>query len=142
MEKENSPEAGAQEEKAQVPADNEDGQAPLIEDNSQGSGENEPDAAAQNKEKPSRENGRPGNGFGIISFDKHVEDGTISQETCDAIKKYEENKPQAPEKEISDENKKTAGEKEGERPQLPENRQEQKTADTTETETTEEYIGA
>ena len=36
--------------------------------------------------------GRTGRGRGSISFDQLVKDGTISQETCDAIKAYMEEK--------------------------------------------------
>ena len=61
--------------------------------------------------QPPQMNGKgPEDGFGFIEFKNCVEDGTISQETYDAITKYmEENKPELPE-----------GMKEGERPELPE----------------------
>ena len=61
--------------------------------------------------QPPQMNGKgPEDGFGFIEFKDYVEDGTISQETYDAITKFmEENKPDLPE-----------GMEEGERPELPE----------------------
>ena len=114
----------------EAPSDNGFGQAP--ETNGQQSGEAPSDSGfgqapemngQQSGEAPSDDgNGQmdrmhdrgPGDHFGFISFEDCMEDGTISQETYDAITKFmEENKPELPE-----------GMTEGERPELPEGAEE------------------
>ena len=65
---------------------------------------------APNGQPPQMNNEKPEGGFGRISFEDCVKDGTISQETCDAIKKYmDEHKPELQEEA-----------KEGEKPELSE----------------------
>lgn len=80
----------------QIPGGNENGQAPS--DNGQ--------------QAPQGEG--PKDGFGFMPLEEYVKDGTISQETYDAITKYmDENKPELPE-----------GAEEGERPELPDGAEE------------------
>ena len=91
----------------QIPGDNEMGQPPQM------NGEAPQGEAPQfdgNEQMPQMNGKGPEDGFGFIGFKDYVEDGTISQETYDAITKFmEENKPDLPE-----------GMEEGERPELPE----------------------
>ena len=93
---------GQQPPQGEAPADNGNGQAPEMNGQAPQMGENG---------QPPQMNGKgPEDGFGFIEFKDYVEDGTISQETYDAITKFmEENKPDLPE-----------GMEEGERPELPE----------------------
>ena len=93
---------GQQPPQGEAPADNGNGQAPEMNGLAPQMGENG---------QPPQMNGKgPEDGFGFIEFKDYVEDGTISQETYDAITKFmEENKPDLPE-----------GMEEGERPELPE----------------------
>lgn len=94
----------------QAPAENGGQQLP------QASGQQAPTENGGRQNRPGMQRGGRGSekGFGIISFDEYVKNGTISQETCDAIKKYmEEHKPELPE-----------GAQEGQRPEKPEGMQE------------------
>ena len=68
------------------------------------------DQQAPNGQPSQMNNEKPESGFGRILFEDCVKDGTISQETCDAIKKYmDEHKPELQEEA-----------KEGEKPELSE----------------------
>ena len=82
----------------QAPQENNTAQPPQMNEQQTPQGENNAQPPQMNEQR------------GRISFDEYVANGTISQETCDAIKKYmEEHKPQLPE-----------GAKNGEKPALPE----------------------
>ena len=68
----------------------------------------------QNRASQNQEHGRL-----FIDFEACVKDGTISQETCDAIKKYmDENKPERPTAGGEEDSKPEM--KDGEKPELPE----------------------
>ena len=76
----------------------------------------------QNGQMPQMMGRGPEDGFGFIDFEDYVTDGTISQETYEAISQYmEENKPELPEGMTSGERPELPeGAAEGERPELPE----------------------
>ena len=71
----------------------------------------------QNGQMPQMMGRGPEDGFGFIDFEDYVTDGTLSQETYEAITQYmEENKPELPEEMTSGERPEMT---EGERPELP-----------------------
>ena len=76
----------------QIPGGNEHGQAPS--DNGQQAPQGE--APSDNGQQATQGEG-PKDGFGFMPLEEYVKDGTISQETYDAITKYmDENKPELP----------------------------------------------
>ena len=76
----------------QIPGGNENGQAPS--DNGQQAPQGE--APSDNGQQATQGEG-PKDGFGFMPLEEYVKDGTISQETYDAITKYmDENKPELP----------------------------------------------
>ena len=87
----------------QIPGGNENGQAP----------------SDTGQQAPQGEG--PKDGFGFMPLEEYVKDGTISQETYDAITKYmDENKPELPEGAEEGEGPELPdGAEEGERPELP-----------------------
>ena len=88
----------------QAPQMGENGQAPQMSENGQAP------QMGENGQAPQMNGMGPNDNFGFIAFETFVEDGTISQETYEAITKFmEENKPELPE-----------SMNEGERPELPE----------------------
>jgi len=106
-----APEMNGEAPQGEAPASDENGQAPEMNGEVPQTGENGQAPQMGENGQPPQMNGKgPEDDFGFIEFKNYVEDGTISQETYDAITKYmEENKPELPE-----------GMKEGERPELPE----------------------
>ncbi len=105
---------GQQAPQGEAPADSGNGQAPEM--NGQAPQMNE------NGQRPPMDGKAPEAGFGFIEFKTYVEDGTISQETYDAITKYmEENKPELPKGVANGERLELPeGAKNGEKPELPE----------------------
>ena len=99
----------------QMPGGTENGQAPQMSENGQAP------QMSENGQAPQMAGKGPENNFGVISFENYVTDGTISQETYDAITKYmEENKPELPEGMTESEKPELPeGATEGERPELP-----------------------
>ena len=100
----------------QIPGGNENGQAPS--DNGQQAPQGE--APSDNGQQATQGEG-PKDGFGFMPLEEYVKDGTISQETYDAITKYmDENKPELPEGAEEGEGPELPdGAEEGERPELP-----------------------
>ena len=97
-----SVDSGMQMSGPQMPGGGEMGQAPEM--------NGEAPQMGENGQAPEMNGEAPADNFGFISFENYVADGTISQETYEAITKFmEENKPELPE-----------GMTEGERPELPE----------------------
>ena len=81
-----APEMNSEAPQGEAPADKGNSQAP--ETNSQAP------QMGENGQPPRMKGKGPKDGFGFIEFKDYVEDGTISQDTYDAITKYmEENKP-------------------------------------------------
>ena len=105
---------GQQPPQGEAPADNGNSHVPEMNGQAPQMGENG---------QPPQMNGKgPEDGFGFIEFKNFVEDGTISQDTYDAITKFmEENKPDLPEgMEEGERPELSEGVKNGEKPELPE----------------------
>ena len=109
-----TPEMSSEVPQGEAPAENGDNQAPEM--NGQAS------QMSENSQLPQMNGKGPEDGFGFIEFRNFVEDGTISQDTYDAITKYmEENKPDLPEgMEKGEHPELPEGAKNGEKPELPE----------------------
>jgi len=105
---------GQQAPQGEAPAASENGEAPQMPENGQLPQMGENGQAPQMNGKGSEDN------FGFISFENYVTDGTISQETYEAITKFmEENKPELPEVMTEEERPELPkGAAEGERPEL------------------------
>ena len=93
---------------------------------SQMSENGQPPQMPENGQAPQMNGNGPEDNFGFISFENYVADGTISQETYEAITKFmEENKPELPEGMAEGERPELPeGAEEGERPELPEGAEE------------------
>lgn len=101
----------------QIPGGNENGQLPTENGQQAPQGEVPTD---DGRKAPQGEGSKED--FGFVPFEEYVKDGTISQETYDAITKYmDENKPELLESAEERERPELPdGTEEGERPELPE----------------------